>query len=128
METYYKNTKGEVFRLSPLQIQKGLATGLTELTEAEVDELTKPEPALVPTLVSRAQGKAALIQADLWADVFAAVSAIEDPAEKALAEVALHDATEYRRDSPTLAAIAAAIGIDDEQMDELFQQASQIHL
>lgn len=90
------------------------------------EQISMPEPSV--QYVSRAQGKAALIKAGLWEEVLIAISAIEDPTQKALAEVALHDATEYRRDSPTLAAIAAAVDISDEQMDELFQQAAQIHL
>lgn len=125
MNKYYKNSKSEIFSFSPIQ---QVPEGLEELSKKELEAHLNPPPAPVPTMVSRAQGKAALIQAGLWTDVLAAVSAIEDPTEKALAEVALHDATEYRRDSPTLTAIATAIGIDDKQMDELFQQAAQIHL
>ncbi len=83
---------------------------------------------LVPAQVTRAQGKAALIQAGLWADVLAYVDAIEDPTQQALARVALDDTTEWRRDSPFLATAAAALGLSETQLDDLFVTAAAIIL
>lgn len=87
-----------------------------------------PEPEPVPQVVTRAQGKAALIQAGLWQDVLDYVGSITDPTQKALAEVALHDTQEWRRDSPFLTQAAAAIGLTESQLDDLFRQATQIQL
>lgn len=87
-----------------------------------------PEPPGPPTVVTRAQGKAALIQAGLWADVLAYVDAIADPTEQALARVALDDTTEWRRDSPFLATAAAALGLSETQLDDLFVTAAAIIL
>lgn len=88
----------------------------------------EPTPDSVPDLVTRAQGKAALIQAGLWDSVVAFVDAIEDPIQQALARVALDDTLEWRRDSPFLNAAAAALGLTSEQLDDLFRQAEGIAL
>lgn len=82
----------------------------------------------VPQSVSRAQGKTVLIQQGLWSQVVAFVDAIEDPTAKALAEVALNDTTEWRRDSPFLAQAAQSLELSDAQMDDLFTAAAQVAL
>lgn len=86
-----------------------------------------PEPA-VPESVTRAQGKAALIGAGLWPGVQAYVAGIADPTQQALADVALNDTLEWRRDSPFLAACADGMGLSPEQLDALFISAAQIVL
>jgi hypothetical protein len=78
--------------------------------------------------VTRAQGKAALIGAGLWDDVLAYVDGITDPTQQALARVALDDTTEWRRDSPSLATAAAALGLSDDDLDGLFVAAAGIVL
>lgn len=110
-------------------IEGGFAVGPApepEIPEPEPEP--EPEEPSVPEQVSRAQGKAALITEGLWSDVLAYVEAITDPTEKALAEVALNDTTHWRRDSPTMTTICTALGITDEQKDQLFIGASQIAL
>lgn len=79
-----------------------------------------PQTPAVPQSISRAQGKAMLIQAGLWDAAKAFVAAIPDVTERALAEVALYDTQDWRRDSPFLNAAAAALGITSERMDEMF--------
>lgn len=101
---------------------------LVDPPEPEEPPVPEPEPDGPPTVVTRAQGKAALIQAGLWADVLAYVDAIADPTEQALARVALDDTTEWRRDSPFLATAAAALGLSDEDLDGLFVAAAAIVL
>ena len=93
-----------------------------------VHEPSQPAPPVVPQSVSRAQGKAALIQAGYWQGVMAFVAAIEDETQRALAEVALNDTQEWRRDSPFLNAAAAALGLSTEQLDALFVAAREIQL
>ena len=86
----------------------------------------EPAPAVVPQVVSRAQGKAVLISMGIWPFVVAFVDAIEDPTERALAEVALYDTVEWRRDSAFLATAAAALSISEEQLDGMFITAAEI--
>lgn len=78
-----------------------------------------PEP--VPVVISRFQARAALMDAGLLADVELAL-ADADP----IAQLAWAEATEWRRDSPTIAALAEAIGLTDVQVDALFLSAAEI--
>ena len=97
----------------------------------DAELLPEPVPvqaSVVPQSVSRAQGKLALIQAGLWPAAIAFVDGITDPAQKAYAEVALHDTQEWRRDSPFLASAAAALDLSEEQLDTLFITAGGLQL
>jgi len=87
-----------------------------------------PPPPFVPSQITRAQGKVVLIQMGLWPQVLAFVDAIEDPVEKAVAEVAINDTVHWQRNSPFLNQAATALEITQEQMDQLFIQASQVLL
>ena len=91
-------------------------------------ETAQPPAQPVPQQVTRAQGKAVLIQMGLWQQVLDFVAAIPDPTQRALAEVALHDTQHWQRNSPFLNQAAAALGITQEQMDDLFITASQVVL
>ncbi len=82
----------------------------------------------VPQVVSRAQLKLALIRAGLWPRLLECVAGIADDDERAAAEVALHDATEYRRDSPFVARCAECLGLSERQLDDLFTLASMVTL
>lgn len=94
----------------------------------EPQQPTEPGAPAVPHMVTKAQGKAALIQAGLWQAVLDHVSGIEDETERMLAEIALHDAQDYHRNSPFLNATADALGLTEERKDELFILASNILL
>lgn len=76
----------------------------------------------VPVTVSRFQARAALLAADLLQAVEAAIAASGNP----VAQLAWADAVEFRRDSPTIAAMAAALGLTDAQVDNLFRTAAGI--
>lgn len=71
--------------------------------------------------VSRFQARAALHNVGLLASVEAAVAAA-DP----FVQIAWQDASEFRRGSPTIAALAAALGLTDVQLDDLFRAAALI--
>ena len=82
-----------------------------------------PPPPGPPQVVSRFQARAALHLAGLLPSVEALMAAPEaDP----LARLAWADAIEFRRDSPTLVAMAAALSLTDEQLDQLFITAAGI--
>ena len=85
-------------------------------------------PVLVPQQITRAQGKAALIIQGHWQEVLDYVASIQDPTQRALAEVALHDTLTWERSSPFLNAAAEGTGMTDEQLDALFIQAGGIAL
>ena len=88
----------------------------------------EPEPVYVPQQITRAQGKAALIMQGHWQAVLDYVASIQDPTQRALAEVALNDTLTWERSSPFLNAAAAGLGVTDEQLDALFIQAGGIAL
>lgn len=110
-----------------VDVQTGEVTQ-RELTPEEISALPGPQPTPVPQQVTRAQGKVVLIQMGLWPQVLDYVNAIEDPVEKAVAEVAINDTVHWQRNSPFLNQAAIALGISQEQMDQLFIQASQVLL
>lgn len=70
---------------------------------------------------SRFQAKAALLQAGLLAQI-ETLMASADP----IAQLAWADAVEFRRDSPTIAALAAGAGLSEAQIDDLFRAAMTI--
>jgi hypothetical protein len=111
--------------LTGTEVAHWSAGGWVVLSEYPAPPATEPA---VPGAVTRAQGKAALITAGLWSMVLDYVASIDDPAQQALAEVALYDTLEWRRTSPFLSEAADAIGLTQEQLDALFIAAGQIEL
>lgn len=82
-----------------------------------------PPPPGPPQVVSRFQARAALHLAGLLTAVEALMA---DPATDPLARLAWTDAQEFRRTSPTLVAMAAALSLTDAQLDQLFITAAGI--
>ena len=78
---------------------------------------------IVPPFITRFQARAALYQAGLLDDVNAMMSNQEtDP----IARLAWEDAQEFRRNSPTISAMAPALGLTESQVDDLFVFGSTI--
>ncbi len=77
----------------------------------------------VPQVVSRFQAKAALNGAGVLSAV---ESMMADPATDIMVKLAWQDATEFRRDSPTVAFAAGKLNLTSSQIDDLFIQAAQI--
>lgn len=84
----------------------------------EPDDQQQPAP--VPQKLSRAQARGALILAGLIDHVQPAIDAIEDPLQRALAQNDWDNRLEFERPHPQLLAIAGALGLTDEQIDNLF--------
>src|SRR5699024_4429371 len=97
-------------------------------TEIDAEAAQAAYDAKMAATVSRAQGKIALMQAGLWADVVAAVDAITDPTEKMVAEVALNEAVSWKRGSPTMRMLAGKLKLTETQMDDLYAAAQAIEL
>ena len=86
----------------------------------------KPESTPVPQTISRAQGRLALHRAGLWPQVQAFVESITDQDAKFEADAALNHTTDWERSSPFLGLAAQALGLDDDQIDNLFRTAAGI--
>ena len=80
-----------------------------------------PPPPTIPFSVTPFQAKAASLQAGLLPAVEAALATASP-----IAQLAWSDATEFTRDSPTINALAAQLGLTDAQVDDLFIAASQV--
>jgi hypothetical protein len=87
-----------------------------------IAEYVAPPP-FVPQVVSKFQGRAALAQAGLLVDVDAYMQA--QPAEN-IARLAWEHAQEFRRQSPSVVAIGSALGLSDNDLDQLFVTAATI--
>lgn len=81
----------------------------------------EPPPTVVPSVITMRQARLALHGSGLLDDVEAAVTA----ADKA-AQIEWEYASELHRDWPTLVGLAAALGLTDAQIDDLFIAASQL--
>lgn len=73
--------------------------------------------------ISPFQARGALLAAGLLEQVEALMA---DPQTPEIARLAWQHAQEFRRSSPTIAAMAAALGLSDEQVDTLFAAAQGI--
>ena len=80
-----------------------------------------PPPDPVPQVVSMFQARAALMAAGLYETVDAAMQQAGG-----VNLIAWEYATEVRRDSPLVQAMAAELDLSSEQVDSLFQQAAGI--
>ncbi|MDR0260033.1 MAG: hypothetical protein LBI76_09505 [Comamonas sp.] len=83
--------------------------------------------ARVPAEISRAQGRAILGLRGLTAGVEAYFAAITNPQEAMWADLAWNHTTTWRRfDSPFLQGASQALGLSEEDLDEMFITAAQI--
>lgn len=96
--------------------QPGL--GLTEY----VEELP-PIPAQVPPIVTRFQARMALRNAGLYD---AAVDLMGQPDTPVSVIEAWDSAQEFRRESENVKSMAAALGLNESQLDDLFVAAAEI--
>lgn len=85
-----------------------------------------PTPSVVPEIIDAAQGQYILIEMDLWDSVLAYIAAIPSKKQRQQAETAVFRTQRWRRDSATLIQMAQALGITEEQMDEMFIAADKV--
>lgn len=102
-------------------IQFDVITGYSSV----VDYIPSPndnelESVTVPHSVSAYQAQMAMLDAGILADVEIAVRASGVQSDI----IAWERASVWERESPTIAAIASALGMTDEQLDALFIQAA----
>ena len=109
------NTLRSGFKLQP-------TTPPLEPWQQWVPHVPAPKPSEVPEIVSRFQGRAALLQAGYLDDI-EAYMLTADPFERE----AWNSITEMRRSSPMTIKIGTLLGLTDEMMDDLFQFASRIY-
>lgn len=104
--------------------------GLIEHIDADTGEATYtekyPDKPIVPQVLSRAQARGALILAGLIDQVQSAIDSIEDPLQRALVQNDWDNRLDFQRDYPHLLSIASAMGLTDEQIDQLFIEGAKL--
>lgn len=92
-----------------------------------VDEVWVPYNATpVPQVVTMRQAQTALLNAGLLDAVDAAIAAIEDPAERRQALIDWEKSQAVQRNWPLVARLAPALGLTEEQTDQLFITAATL--
>lgn len=120
---YFKDSSGNVYAYeSDGSRDSFISDGLAPITKAEADALLVQPPS-VPQSVTRFQARAAIHLAGLLEQVEALMAHPDTPM---LAKLAWQDAQEFKRTSPTVLAMAGALGLTEAQIDDLFTTASGI--
>lgn len=120
---------GSIARFAPLDDIDLDGVADTPTDAQLVAAILAPDPAPpVPASVSRRQLKQWLITAGLIDEVEAALNAIADPTQKALALNWWTESQEFERTHPLVAALAAApsIGMTDAEVDQAFREAAAL--
>jgi hypothetical protein len=110
---------GADFDVAALHAEIVAAGGIAPYQPPSAAEILAQERATMRC--SRFQARAALHNAGLLQAVEQAVAA-SDP----FVQIAWQDATEFHRNSPTIAALQAALGLSGEDLDDLFRAARLI--
>lgn len=82
-----------------------------------------PEPEPAPQVVTRRQGRLALLEVGKLDQVEAMIAAIEDPAERRAAEIE-YEADTWERSNAFLQAMWAQLGGTEAELDDLFVLAA----
>lgn len=94
-----------------------------KFVEVKPAPITTPETATVPSSITRAQAKLALLGAGLLDQVQPAIDAIADPTQRAATQIEWDDRLTFERSNATLIALASSLGLDDKALDDLFAKA-----
>jgi hypothetical protein len=96
------------------------------LASGETPEPYEAPPAGVPDQVSRRAARQVLLAAGLLNNVQPALDAIPDPMQRAMMQIEWEDSLYFQRKRPSLVALATALGLTSEQLDNLFIQAAAL--
>ena len=94
-------------------------------TQAVVAYDPVPEPESVPTEVTMRQARLALLAAGKLAGVDAAIASMPEP-QKTAASIEWEYSNALQRNSPFVAQLGAALGLDAAGIDALFVEAAKI--
>lgn len=92
---------------------------------ARATPVLEDTPIYVPQEVTRAQGKGALVLANLLGDAEQYIESLEGK-EKMLALIAFNETNTWQRNSEFLKGASVALGLTEEDLDDLFITAAEI--
>jgi hypothetical protein len=125
---YFKNEAGEVFAYETQSEREQFgAVDLVAMTDEEVaDHLAPDAPSVeVPQKVTMRQARLALLTAGLLDDVESAIDALPEPPRKA-ARIEWEFSSEVYRDRDFVLMLGQVLGLDSEEMDDLFITAATL--
>jgi hypothetical protein len=79
-----------------------------------------------PTSVTMRQARLALLQAGYYSSVQTAINAIEDPVQKQASQIEWEYAATVDRNSSFTQGMATALGLSEQDMDNLFMLAASL--
>ena len=113
------------------RLQALLGSDMQAALQALQDDATplalQTEPAAAATEISNWRAKAVLAQMGLLAQVEAALDALPEP-QRTVVGFAWNGDAKFAKDSPTLLALAAGLGMDAAGLDEFFAAAAAISI
>lgn len=124
---YYK-LDNQIFAFEADGSQDGFITPeMVAMTAAEVEAHLAPvEVPIEQTLpaLTRRQFKLALLYAGLTAKIETEVEAITDPKLKAIINIEYNEGTEFRRTSDSVAYVQGLLGLNDAELNEIWESAA----
>ena len=107
---------------------EGQSTGIVIVSDADGFPALANAPIVqpqTPTVVSMRQARLALHASGLLASVEAAINAMEEP-QKTTARIEWDYASEVHRASKFVTLLGAALGLDEQSLDDLFLKAREL--
>jgi hypothetical protein len=114
---------GAVELVNDVWVQQWTVRATTPEEQATIDEATKLP---VPQQISSGQGREALYNGGLFANVQPAIDAIEDADAKWRVQNAWDYRPTWERQSPFVAMMAGILGLTANALDQLFIDAAQL--
>lgn len=125
---YFKNLNNKVFAYQTIEERNTFGdSDLVQMTEEEIAEYLNPSSPeiIVPEKVTMRQARLALMQFGILDDVETLIQSLEG-ATGVAARIEWDYSSEVFRNKPFVVSLGAQLGLTDEQIDQLFINASQI--
>lgn len=89
------------------------------------DYVPEVQPVVIPNIVTMRQARLALLQSGLLSQVQTAIDSLPSP-QKEAAQIEWDYSSEVHRDKPFVQLLGAALGLSEQQLDDLFLLASTL--
>lgn len=109
-----------------LDMERRVVISVRDVEPMSDEEIREIRKAQVPQQVTQRQARLVLLQNGLLDAAETAINAIEDEAVRQASMIEWEYASVIKRDSPTLQQLAPALGLTEDQLDDLFIQAAQL--